>query len=424
MSRIMFALGVVFVVGLGFALRPYLQEPPAGPGAPTTGAMHPGQLYGRVTPVDGDLFEGALRFGGDEEALWSNHFNGVRRSNPWLDYLPPESGARPRRGWDFLGMEISVARRPQYKRPFLARFGDITRIDARGRDLRVTLKSGTVARLDRYAADDFADGVRVWDRSGRVIDLGERRIRTIEFFAPPAMGAGPQPLFGTVRTKQGVFTGLIQWDREAALLQDRLQGRSVEGDPVDLRFDAVRSIVRHGGEGATVALQGGGEVVLSRARSGGQPHRGLYVDDARYGRVLVSWDAFERLDLHPGTAPGYDRFDPGHALAGTVTTRSGRSLHGRIVYDLDEQESTETLDAPAGGVDYMIPFELIAAVEPLGPAAREGARVQLRSGEELRVQQGGDVGAANAGILVFAPGAATPEYVPWVEVERVELEWA
>ncbi len=424
MSRTMFVLGVVFVVGLGFALRPYIQEPAAEHTEllPLEG-VHPGLVYGRVTTVDGEQFEGRLRFGGDEEALWSNHFNGVRRTNPWTDYLPAQRSAGAHHRWRFLGMEVSLGSGPDLERPFLARFGDITRIDARGRDLRVTLKSGTVAQLDRYEADDFADGVRVWDRSGRLLDLGERQIRSIEFFATPVAGAGPQPLFGTVRTGQGVFTGLIQWDREAALLQDRLRGTSVDGDPVDLRFDAVQSIVRHG-EGATVALRGGGEVVLSRARLPRSPHRGLYVDDERYGRVLISWGAFERLDLQPGTAPGYDRYAPGQVLAGTVITRSGRSLSGRIVYDLDEQESTETLDAPDGGVDYMIPFELIAEIDPLGPAARNGARVRLGSGEVLRLEQGGDLGENNAGILVFAPGRAVPEYIPWLEVDRIEFRWS
>ena len=423
MSTIMFLLGAALVVGLGFALRPYMPDPAADDTEVALEGVHPGLLYGRVTTVDGELFEGSLRFGGDEEALWSNQFNGIRRTNDWSQYIPQEMAPAAGRSWRFLGMEVRVASRPDLKRPFLARFGDITQIEARGRDLRVTLKSGTVARLDRYAADDFADGVRVWDRSGRVVELGEREIRSIEFFAPPVAGAGPAPLFGTVQTPQGVFTGLIQWDREAALLQDRLQGRSVTGEPVDLRFDAVQAGVRHGREGATVLLKGGGTVNLARAGSYRGGHRGLYVDDPQYGRVLISWNTVERVELHPGTAPGYAEFGPGRLLGGTVTTHAGRSLSGRIVFDLDEQESTETLDAPADGVDYMIPFELIAGIDPLGPAARDGARLHLRSGEELRLEQEGDLGAANAGILIFTAEGSAPEYVPWAEVDRIELEW-
>lgn len=422
MSRLMFLLGAVLVVAIGFAVRPYLQDSSAVERAHPAGGAAPDHLYGRVTTVDGDLFEGPLRFGGDEEALWSNHFNGVRRSNIWVRYVPSELLPGERHSWRILGVEISVAPRKALKRPFLARFGDITRIEARGRDLQVTLKSGSVVRLDRYAADDFADGVRIWDRSGQIVDLPERRVRTIEFFAPPVTHPNSLPLYGTVQTRQGTFTGLIQWDREAALYEDRLRGRSVTGEPVDLRFDAIRSIVRQGDGGAYVELQGGGEVLLARARAGRNPHRGVYVDDVRYGRVLISWDALERLDLERGgNAPSYSDFQPGSPLEGMVTTRSGEELSGRIVFDLDESESTETLDAPAGGVDYMIPFSMITAVEPLGPAASQGALIGLQSGEMLHLEPAGDLGAENGGLLVFGPGAAAPSYLHWSAVGRIEF---
>jgi hypothetical protein len=70
-----------------------------------------------------------------------------------------------------------------------------------------------------------------------------------------------------------------------------------------------------------------------------------------------SRDAFERVDFSPGgTGPAYDVSPPGHPLTGSVITRSGRHLVGRLVYDLDESETTETLDAPSQGVDYTIPF--------------------------------------------------------------------
>ena len=100
------------------------------------------------------------------------------------------------------------------------------------------------------------------------------------------------------------------------------------------------------------------------------------MDDRRYGRVLVSWDAFERVDFSPGgSGPAYDDFPPGRPLTGGVTTRAGRRLAGRLVYDLDESETTETLDAPSQGVDYTIPFGLIASIVLPGPRrARRRAR--------------------------------------------------
>jgi hypothetical protein len=126
--------------------------------------------------------------------------------------------------------------------------------------------------------------------------------------------------------------------------------------------------------------------------------------------VLVSWDAFERVDFSPGgTGPAYGEFPPGRPLAGRVATITGRHLAGRLVYDLDESETTETLDAPAEGVDYTIPFGLVASVV-LGASGEDG------------VAGRGDLGEANAGLLVFTGAGERPEYVPWPEVGRVTFD--
>jgi hypothetical protein len=381
-------------------------------------------LYGRVTMEDGVVYEGRLRWGGDEEALWGNYFNGFKAKNPWTGYAPSDRLPKERQSFRVFGIEIPLwENRLGLGRPFMARFGDIARIEPRGKDLRVTLKSGTTFHLDRYAADDVADGLRVWDASRGVVDIGEWRIRSIELLAAPASVAGTSLLYGTVRTRRGEFTGFVQWDREACLGSDELDGRTGDGE-VGLRFDAIRSIARRSRSSSLVTLLDGREVVLSDARESGRGNRGIYVDDPRYGRVLVSWDAFERVDFSPGGAgPAYGAFPPGRALAGTVITRDGRRLAGRLVYDLDESETTETLDAPSQGVDYTIPFDLIAsiALPGLEEPGLEQARVTLRTGEELRLELAGDLGEFNAGMLIFVDGDQRPEYVPWTDVRQVDL---
>ena len=55
-----------------------------------TAATHEGLLYGRITTDDGAIYEGRLRWGGDEEALWSNYFNGFKDVNPWVAHAPVE----------------------------------------------------------------------------------------------------------------------------------------------------------------------------------------------------------------------------------------------------------------------------------------------------------------------------------------------
>ncbi len=394
---------------------PWVATAPAIP--PSTAATvsedQQGFLYGRITTDDGATYEGRLRWGGDEEAFWGDYFNGFKNENPWVAHAPPEQ-LKERRSIEIFGVEIANwERQIDLGRPFMGRFGDIARIEARGRDFRVTLKSGTVFELDRFSADDLADGVRVWDSRRGVVDFDEWRIRVIELLPTARLGATPDRLHGTVRTRQGDFTGFIQWDREECVSTDELDGHTADGE-FNLRFDTIRSITRKSRDSSQVTLLDGREIVLSGTREVGHGNRGIYVDDRRYGRVLISWDAFEHVDFSPGgSGPAFGDFPPGFPLTGSVTTRAGRRLAGRLVYDLDESETTETLDAPSQGVDYTVPFGLIASIVP--PAREErGAqrsRVILHSGEELQLERTGDLGEGNAGMLIFVDGRERPEYV-------------
>jgi hypothetical protein len=384
-----------------------------------------GFLYGRVTVADGAAYEGRLRFGGGEEAFWDHYFNGFKHENAWARHLPAEQLARHRQPITVLGFEIPLWRRQiDLGRPLMMRFGDIVRIEAQGRDLRVTAKSGTTFHLDRYAADDYADGLRVWDARRGVVDLDEWRVRSIELLSTPRLDAVPIRLHGTVRTNHGEFTGFIQWDRAKCVGIDELVGRAADGER-RVRFDTIRSIARRSRDSSLVTLLDGRQLVLAGTRDAGLEHRGVYVDDRRYGRVLVSWDVFERLDFSAGgSGPAYDDFPRGLPLAGSVTTRGGRRLTGRLVYDLDESETTETLDAPSGGVDYTIPFGLIGSIALAGPDRRDGrsATVTLHDGQRLELERAGDLADGNGGMLIFGRAGERPEYVQWTDVARIDFD--
>ena len=423
---------VVLVLGVGRwviaqspvgtdAVRPSSSEAP-GPAV--------GFLHGQVITDDGTSYEGRLRFGGNEEALWSNYFNGAKVKNPWAEYVAEDELPTDHRAVSFLGFELGgreVAR--DLRRPFMVRFGDIVRIEARGRELSVTLKSGTVVELDRFGADDFADGLTLWDGLGQSVRLGEWGVRSIDFTPAGSPSApGPMPLHGTVRTSQGEFTGLIQWDREEALTSDVLTGRAGVVE-VEVPFERIESISRTV-EGAVVVTHEGETLELSGTRKVGDGHRGVYVDDVRYGRILVAWRAFERVDFTRAPHPphDYDHYAPGAPLQGTVVTQSGETVSGRLVFDLDESETTETLDAPWGDVDFVVPFDMIASVEAGGAVRSADAAnvtpyfVALTNGEVLQLEPAGDLAPTNAGLLVFEPGAVDPDYVPWSEVRRIEFE--
>jgi len=400
------------------------QPVPADPATVEVADVHAGCLYGRVTTLDGGILEGRLRFGGDEEAFWTDAFNGVKDANPWADHVPEERRPREERTVGLFGLTIARRRvAVDLSRPFMARFGDIARIEARGADVVVTLKSGTAFELDRMDASDFDDGVRVWDVRGGMVDLDSVQVRTIEFLPTPAHGDAPARLHGVVRTSEGRFAGPVQWNRDAGVVTDVLRGRTDDGD-VALAFERVRSIVRDGDDRCRVTKSDGSELGLSGTRDVGRGNRGVDVDDPRYGRVRIAWGAFERVDLVPGgPGPAYGDFPPGRPLTGRVTTRDGRTLAGRLVYDLDESETTETLDAPSGGVDYIVPFGRIVSIAIPGPDDVDSARVAvtLDGGETVRLERSGDLGPANAGVLVFREGSPRPEYVAWADVARVEF---
>jgi hypothetical protein len=397
---------------------------PAAEANPTA-ETHPELLYGRITTLDGATYEGRLRWGvGDQEAFWGDYFNGSKNKNAWAAYVPIERLPKERRPIEILGITIAHKENPiEVDRQFMARFGEIARIEAHGNEVRVTLKSGTVFDLDRLFASDFDDGVRVWDGRRGVVDLDSLRIRTIELLPTPSPGAASQRLHGTVRTRQGDFTGFVGWNRQECFGADELDGRTADGK-LSLRFDTIRSIARRSRDSSLVTLLDGREVVLSGTPEAGDGNGGVYVDDRRYGRVVISWDTFERVDFSPGGgSPAYGDFPPGRPLTGSVTNRAGRRLAGRLVYDLNESETTDTLDAPSQGVDYTIPFGLIASIVPPGSQERgdRRARVTLHDGEELQLERAGDLGERNAGMLILVDGQR-PEYVPWTDVGQVDFE--
>lgn len=424
------ALGaLVLALGVGRMVLRRVSEPmvetPRASGPAGAGDFHPSFIYGRITTVDGATYEGRLRWGGNQEAFWGNFFNGAKRENTWAAHVPAEQLPKERRPFSIFGLKLADRERPaDLGRLYMTRFGDLARVEADARDVRVTLKSGAVTVLKRSEASDFDDGVRVWDRVRGVADLDSLRIRAIDFLPAPSSAADPGRLYGTVRTRRGRFAGFIQWNREECLRTDELPGR-VDGRLVRLRFDTIASMRRRSRDFALLQMTDGRELEFTGTGDSGLGPRGIYVDDARYGRVLVGWDAFEGVEFAPGpSGPTYDDYPAGGPLAGSVTTRDGRRVAGRLVFDLDESEITDTLDAPAEGVDYILPFGLVASI--VLPEAEEAdarrARVTLHRGEELALELTGDLGERNAGLLVFGSGAARPAYVAWTQVARIDLE--
>lgn len=379
-----------------------------------------GFLYGTVTARSGTEYEGRLRWG-SQESFWGDLFNSSKTELPWRDEVPEQDRSRENT-INLFGFELSWWEDDYDSgRQLIARFGDIDRIEVTGRnDAILVMKSGTRVEVEGGSDDLGSDTeITVWDASLGSVELEWRDIETIRFApAPRDLPVDAHRLYGVVHTEDGEFRGFVQWDQDECLSTDELDGDTRDGD-LSIPMGNLRTIERRSRGSSRVVLRDGRELVLDGSNDVDSSNRGIFVEDERFGRVLVSWDAFERVELQepPGSGPGYESFAPGRQLRGTVTTRGGRQHTGRLVWDVDEEETWELIGGEWRGIEYYIPFALVASVTPTGS---DRSRVELTTGETVELEDSADVGEGNAGIVVVNEGRK-PVYVPWDDVERVEF---
>jgi hypothetical protein len=382
-----------------------------------------GFLYGRVTTRTGTVYEGRIRWG-KEEAFWGDLFQAGKADNPYED-LAPARERRKRETIKIFGIPIGVHIENASDRQLVARFGDIQRIEPRREGkAQVFLKSGVSYQVDG-GSNDVEAKVAVWDRTLGQIDIEWDNLQKVEFLPTPAnLPVQAHRLYGTVKLRDGSVPasvrGFLQWDQDECLSTDELDGETRDGD-LSVPMGNVVSIERRL-RGSQVKLTDGRTLELSGSNDVNSDNRGIFVDDPRFGRVLVSWKAMDRVDFArmAGTGPAYPDYRPGRPLFGKVTTTGGQTYRGRLVYDLDESVTSDFLDGDLEGISYSIPFARIASVEPQGQKA---SRVRLRDGGDLQLEEAVDVNEDNAGLLVYeGDGKAKPRYIAWEEVRRVDFE--
>jgi hypothetical protein len=395
----------------------------AGGAALAAGQDTDGFLYGKVVTESGNEYVGFLRWG-DEESFWDDLFHSTKEDRPYADEGRDRDRERRRETririfrWDLkVGGDSWDG-----SRIFIARFGDIEKIRCHGdSEAEVFMKSGQVYDVSGYSNDVTSD-ILVRDEKMGDIDVRWNRIDTIEFMpAPRGADPGVWRLYGTVESDAGDFTGWIQWDKQECLSTDELDGDTEDGD-ISIEFGDIRSIERRGRKSSLVELKDGRTLRLRGSNDVNDENRGIMVEDPRFGRATVSWDAFEKatFEEHKSSGRGYDDYGKAGWLEGTVTDTDGRTYSGRLVIDLDETETWEMLNGSWRDVEFDIPLALIETIEPLG---HDESRVRLRSGEELVLADGQDVADRNEGVLILKDDDdRDPEYLAWDEVERIELK--
>jgi len=377
-----------------------------------------GYIYGTVETESGTEYTGLMRWG-TEEAFWDDLFHGSKEDLPYLEEQPDDER---RRRITILGITVGYRYNDSKGgRLLVARYGDIQEIEVTGSDsAKLLMKSGSVIRVDG-GSNDIGGEVTVFDASLGAIELSWKKIERITFKETPASLDPPgYRLYGKLIADGGeTFEGYIQWDVQECLSIDKLDGETRDGD-LSIEMGQIRKITKESSSASLVELKDGREFVLRGTNDVNDENRGIMVQDERFGRVSVGWDAFESLEFveNGKSGKGYGEYKPGRALKGTVTDRSGGKHQGALVFDLDETESWEMLHGSRNDIEYIIPFEKVRSVRP---DRWETAVVTLQGGVELQLGEGQDVSDKNAGVVVLK-GADSKEYVAWKDVKLVEFE--
>jgi len=390
---------------------------PAAP-AEDSGVDPRGFIYGTVETESGNSYTGLMRWG-TEETFWDDLFHGSKKDLP---YLGQQDGERRRRITVF---GITVGYRyddASSGRLLVARFGDIEEIRVRGDDkAELLMKSGTTITVDG-GSNDVGCKVTIFDDTLGAIELSWKKIETITF-KPTPREIEPQArrLYGKLVTEDGdTFEGYVQWDKQECLFTDKLDGESEDGD-LSIEMGRIRRISKHSRSGSRVELKDGREFVLRGTNDVNSDNRGIMIEDERFGRVVVSWDAFESLEFSDTgkSGRGYGDYEPGRELRGVVAADGGRTHSGRLIFDLDESETWELLHGSRNDVEYIIPFEKIRSIRP---DRWDGSVVELIGGAKLSLEEGQDVSDKNAGVVVVGQGADPETFVAWKDVSSITFE--
>ncbi len=387
-------------------------------------AQDEGFIYGKITTEDGDVYQGAIRWG-KEEVYWTDMFNASKTDNPNLDYLSRDELDQMRYGrrdYDN-GVATWVSNWSSSRtsvHEFSCMFGVIKSIEpSRWDEIEVTLQDGSVVEVDGDGYNDIGNKIRVRDDEIGQIELSWRRIEKIEFMDTPSQldSKFGEPLYGTVETDFGKFTGFVQWDHDERVSTDVLDGDTYDGD-VSIEFGKIKSIENRGSR-SQVTLMSGRELVLRGSNDVDEGNRGIIVTVDGLGRVDIPWRDFEKVTFEENfkkSGPAYSSFKNIKKLSGTVTTTKG-DLKGGIIYDLDETYDYEVLNGRDDDLEYVIPF---ANIKEIAPRSYRYSVVTLRDGSELRLERSQDVNEDNTGLLVF--DGKDPVYVAWREVENIKFD--
>ncbi len=387
-----------------------------------------GFIYGKITTFDNETYTGQIRWG-KEEAFWTDMFDASKIFNENIDYLSESELTDLAKkkvkswggNWKGKNKEEALKEQVDFIHQLSCQFGEIKSLNMkRYKRVELTFRNGASFWVSGENYNDIGTEIRMYDAEKGEVELDWTEVVLIEFMSSPkgfnsAIGA---PLYGNVKTRQGVYSGYIQWDKDERLSTDMLDGKTDRGKK-SIAFADIKTIEKYR-NGASVILNSGEEFYIYGTNDVNSENRGIFITDETIGRVEISWDQLIEVEFDskpPLKLKPYKDFKNPAILNGTVRTNSGQTLKGNIVFDLDEQFDFEMLNGEQGDSEYQIPFRNIKKIVPQGKGE---SKVILRSNQALNLEASQDVNNKNEGVLVFDDGKE-PQYVRWQELKEIEF---
>ncbi len=388
-----------------------------------------GRIYGKILTVDGDTFEGLIRWD-KNEASWVDLLNGTK-SRDRHDSRKRSSKRRSYRDRDneinLFGITIKTGRNSfvvySDRSESGVRFGHIRSMEVVDDDrVLIELKSGEEIEFSN-GSTDIGTSIReivIEDEAEGEIELDWDDIDRIEFSSTKTQGKSSmgERLWGTLQTRRGgEFTGYICWDVDEVLTRDVLDGETKRRSR-KIKFNKIKAIERYSSSAAEVTLLDDETIVLRGSNDVDDSNRGIIVSDPVFGQVMVEWNEFDRVDFSPPPKQAvYSDFDGGKRLRGKVFTEDGEEYEGEIRWDDDEEYTWEMLDGEYRRMTFDIEFGAIRSIERDGYS---GSTITLWDGRQFDLRDSNDVDEDNKGIYITLSDGDEVE-VEWEDFERIEF---
>ncbi len=381
------------------------------------------RIYGRILTVDGEEFEGLIRWD-KNEGSWVDVLNGNKEiPKKFRRKAYKESRQKYKESIKLFGLRIggsNISWDGNIAQSGM-RFGHIKSLEVVDDDAAlIVTQSGLEVELEG-GSTDIGTGIReivIEDKDEGEIELDWDDIEKIEFMGARTKEESTygERLYGTLLTRRGEeYSGAVCWDVDELFPVDILDGDDKRRSR-KVKFGKIASIERYSSSAAKVVLKNGDEQILRGSNDVDDSNRGIVISDPGFGQVKVYWDEFDRLDFTgPVSVASYDDFDGGKELRGTVYTEDGEEFEGTIRWDNDVEYTWEILDGEFRDVEFDVEFSKIQQIEK---RSRRSTVVTVWDGRSFRLSGSNDVDDDNKGIFIMSDDG-DEELVEWEDFAKV-----